>query len=499
MELTAAVIQGLTTSVLANRFDGRVATPTCHLEWWELCCSKNPYVAISAPRGHAKSTAITLAYTLSCLVFRQRQFILMVSDTYEQAVLFLQELKKELEDNEDLQELFNVKGFIKETEGDFIVEFNDGYQARVMAKGSGQKVRGIRWSGKRPDLIVGDDMENDEIVMNQERREKFRNWVFGALIPAKSPTGVIRIVGTILHMDSFLERIMPKDWAKETIVEPLKDSSIKKIAGVWTSVRYRAHDEDFSNILWPERFPEKALKEIRSMFVEQGNPEGYYQEYLNKPLDPSTAMFKMSDFLPMLDEDRKRAKNYYVGMDLAVSTKERRDYSVFVVGGVDENSILHIVKVVRERLDSKDSVDMIFALQERYKPVAFFMETGIIEKSLGPFIKSEMSSRNLWPNFEVFPTTKDKVARARSINARMRSDGVKFDKSKDWYHEFEHELLTFPRDRHDDQVDAISWLGLGLDKLIEAPTQEAIDLAEWEEEMEESIDWYEGRSITCGY
>jgi predicted phage terminase large subunit-like protein len=440
-----------------------------------------------------------LAYALACIAFQQRQFVLIVSDTYDQAVLFLQEIKRELQDNEDLQTLFGVKEFPKESEGDFIVTFENGKQARVMAKGSGQKVRGLRWNGKRPDLIIGDDLENDETVMNQERREKFRNWVFGALIPAKSPTGLIRIVGTVLHMDSFLERIMPKEWAKETVIEPLKDSSTKKIAGVWRSIRYRAHDDDYENILWKERFPIKTLKEIRSMFVEQGNPEGYYQEYLNKPLDPSTAMFKMSDFLPMTDEDRKKKKNYYVGMDLAVSTKERRDYSVFVVGGIDESSILHICHVVRARMDSKESVDMIFALQKRFDPVAFFMESGTIEKSLGPFIKSEMAQRNMFPNMETFPTTKDKTSRARSINARMRSDGVKFDKSKDWYYEFEHELLTFPRDRHDDQVDAISWLGLGLDKLIEAPTQEMQDLEDWEDEMGSSIDWDEGRNITTGY
>jgi predicted phage terminase large subunit-like protein len=499
LELTSSVIQGFSNSVLAKRFDGRVATPSCHLEWWELCCSKDQYVAIAAPRGHAKSTAITLSYTLACLVFRQRSFILIVSDTYEQAVLFLQELKRELQDNEDLTELFGVKGFPKESEGDFIVEFNDGYQARLMAKGSGQKVRGLRWNGKRPDLIVGDDLENDEIVMNQERREKFRNWVFGALIPCKSQTGIIRIVGTILHMDSFLERLMPKEWDKNTEVTAIRDMSKRKVAGVWKSIRYRAHNEDYSEILWPEKFTVPYLQEIRSMFVEQGNPEGYFQEYLNKPIDPTTAMFKTSDFVPMSESDRKSEKNYYIGMDLAVSTKERRDYSVFVVGGIDENGILHIVNVVRDRYDSKESVDMLFALQQRYKPVSFFIEQGVIEKSLGPFIKSEMLTRNSYPNIETFPTTKDKMSRARSINARMRSEGVKFDKARDWYSQLESELLTFPRDRHDDQVDALAWLGLGLDRLIEAPSQAEMDLQEWEEEMEESFDWDSGRSSTTGY
>jgi hypothetical protein len=58
---------------------------------------------------------------------------------------------------------------------------DDGHQFRIMALGSEQKVRGLLWNGRRPNLIVGDDLENDEIVMNSERRQKFANWVDNAL------------------------------------------------------------------------------------------------------------------------------------------------------------------------------------------------------------------------------------------------------------------------------------------------------------------------------
>ena len=61
----------------------------------------------------------------------------------------------------------------------------------------------------RPGLIVGDDMENDEIVMNKDRRLKFKRWFYGALLPCLSDRGKIRIVGTILHLDSLLENLMP--------------------------------------------------------------------------------------------------------------------------------------------------------------------------------------------------------------------------------------------------------------------------------------------------
>ena len=62
--------------------------------------------------------------------------------------------------------------------------------------------------------------------------------------------------------------------------------------------------------------------------------------------------------------------------------------------------------------------------------------------------------------------------RARSIQARMRAGAVKFDKEADWYLTLEDELTKFPRARHDDQVDAMAYLGLMIDNYIEAPTKE---------------------------
>jgi hypothetical protein len=259
--LTAQTIHGFVNSCLVSRFDGSLATPDCHLEWWGLCCSKNKFVAISAPRGHAKSTAISLSYVLANILFRQRSYILLVSDTEYQASLFLGQIKQELSENEDIINLFGIKRndkgnvqFLKDTETDIVVEFNDGEKFRIMAKGSEQKLRGLLWNGRRPDLIVCDDLENDEIVMNKERREKFRRWFFGALLPCRAGNGIIRIVGTILHMDSLLERLMPQESAKTTVREPMKIYSTAKVAGGWQSYKYRAHTEDFSGILWPAKY-----------------------------------------------------------------------------------------------------------------------------------------------------------------------------------------------------------------------------------------------------
>lgn len=505
MKLTAELIHGFSETILAKKYDQRKATPACHLEWWKLCCSEHPLVAIAAPRGHAKSTAITHAYTLASVLFRDKDFVIIVSDTYDQAVLFLKDIANELKDNEDLISLFDVcPEFEKDSENDIIVRFNDGEKFRIMAKGSEQKVRGLKWMNKRPNLIVCDDLENDEIVMNDDRRVKFKKWFLNALLPCRSDTGVVRIVGTILHMDSMLENLMPPLYDKKyTVNEPLRSYSTNRRLA-WRSYRYRAHSslDDFTNILWESKWPKERLLAERQKYLDSGTAEGYSQEYLNYPIDESRAMFKRGDFLPMTQHDKERKKQYYVAVDPAITEKDRSDYSVFLVGGVDEDGVIHIVDVVRERMDAKELIDTFFRLQERYQPELFIVESGHIEKSIGPFLYAEMLKPGKEPlNIEVKTPSKDKEHRARSIQARMRAGGCRFDKSQDWFPQFELECLQFPRSKHDDQVDAFAWLGLTLTKLQEAPTLEEMKQSQWEEDVNFYL--YEtlenGRSSTTGY
>jgi predicted phage terminase large subunit-like protein len=504
--LTAKTIEGFQGSLLRKRFDNPTAVPDFHREMWELLCANNKYVAIGAPRGHAKSTAVTHTYGLATSLFRESQFTIIVSDTETQAVQFLNDIKMELNDNSDLQVLFGFSKFVKYTENDIIGEMDDGYQFRIMAKGSEQSLRGLKWNGMRPKLIIADDMENDELVMNKDRRDKFMRWIYGALIPCLAPDGRMRVVGTVLHMNSFLEELMPKDWDSATVREPLKTYS-KLTKTMWKAVKYRAHDDEFENILWPERFPKEKLIEIRKEYYEKGIPDVYSQEFLNYPLDPTKAYFKRSDFQQMtqqdfdLIEERRKPLVYYVGIDLAISEKERADYSVFVVVGIDSDGMIYVIDLIRDRLDGREIIDTIFALERRYKPEFIAIEKEKITKALGPFLYEEMPKRNLFPSIVEITPSKDLLTRARSIQGRMRAGFTKFNKKADWYPQLEAEMTTFPRATHDDQVSALAVLGLALDKMIEAPTKEEAMDEEWEDNFRFSgtLSYDNGRSLTTGY
>lgn len=505
-KLTAEVVEGFVGSILASKFDDPVKTPDFHKEGWRLFCSQNKMVALAAPRGHAKTTGMTVSYGLATLLFRERKFMLLVSDTESQACMFLGYFKEQLQENTPLVELFGLKRdengkvkFVKETETDIIVEMEDGHKFRVIAKGAEQKLRGLIWNGTRPDIILCDDMENDELVMNKDRREKMRKWFYSALLPCISSKGIIRVVGTILHMDSLLERLMPKPYDRWSHQEPLKLWSETRRNG-WSSIKYRAHDPDFKHILWPEKHSRETLQQKREEYIGMGMPDVYSQEYLNIPLDESVAYFKRSDFEHIDDEAKKLPLKYYITVDLAISEEERADYSVFLIAGVDEYKRIHVKNIIRERLDGREIVDTLINLQRVYDPEIVGIEEMQVSKSIGPFLTEEMIQQNIFLNIvKLKHGGKDKIARARSIQARMRAKTVKFDKSADWYQSFEDELTRFPRDMHDDQVDAFAYLGLLLNSLVEAPTKDEMDEDEYFMDLEMNGMNLNGRSIVTGY
>ena len=507
MELTSDIIAGFSKTVLSSKFDQAVESPAFHKEAWDFCCSKYPMVAIAAPRGHAKTTGVTVSYGLATLLFRQRKFMLLVSDTEAQAMMFLGFFKEHLQDNNALIDLFGLKRneegkviFIKDTESDIIVQMSDGHKFRVIAKGAEQKLRGLIWNGTRPDIILVDDCENDELVQNKDRREKMRRWFYSALMPCRSANGVIRMVGTILHMDSLLERLMPKPWDKWSHNTPLKLYSEKFVAGGWYSIKYRAHDDDYSHILWPDRWPKAKLKQERAGYIAQGMPDAYSQEYLNYPIDESVAYYKRKDFMDMIPEHRQQKLHIYITVDLAISEAERADYSVFLIAGVDEHKRIFILDSIRERMDGRDIVDTLINLQRAWEPEIVGIEEMQVSKSIGPFLREEMLRTGVFLNIKQLKHGgKDKIARGRSMQARIRAHSVYFDKGGDWYQAFEDECTRFPRDSHDDQVDALSYLGLMLDSLVEAPTEMEQEEERYEDELRESGYGKSGISRVCGY
>lgn len=452
VKLTAELLEAFAGIFLSPLYDEPKPTPNFHREGWELYCSTAPQAAIAAPREHAKSTAFTHDYVLANVLFRVEQYVVIVSSNEEMAIEHLTDISKELRDNEDLVAEFGIKRFVSDAKTDIIVEMDDGHQFRIIARGSGQKMRGRKWMGKRPGLILCDDLEDDEQVESLDRRTKFRKWFFRALKPALRDGGRLRMHGTILQEDSLLARLM-------------KDKT-------WATLFYKAHEsfDDFSHILWPEKFPEPRLRRIRASFIAQFDAAGYAQEYLNNPFDHQDSYLQRGDFLPMKEEDYESPQNFYAAGDLAVSSHDRANRTSFTIGGKDIKGFLLFRDQRVGRWKSTEWLETMFDIQKTWQPKTFFVEKGPIWASVVGFIEAEMAKRQIWINFIPMNPAKDKATRGRSLQKRMRGGGCKFDKRADWYIGFEEELLHFTEDAEallDDQFDSAVLLSWGLDSFAE--------------------------------
>jgi predicted phage terminase large subunit-like protein len=162
------------------------------------------------------------------------------------------------------------------------------------------------------------------------------------------------------------------------------------------------------------------------------------------------------------DEIDTSQLNYYCAWDLAIGQRDRNDYSVGIVVGVDEYDNLFVVDVVRGKYDGFELVEQILDLYETWRPGIVGIERGHIEMALGPFLQKRTRERGL--NEAYFKDLKvgkrDKEARARAIQGRMQQGMVYFPKDAVWTGPMVAELLRFPNGTHDDQVDALAWIGL---------------------------------------
>lgn len=472
--LTAELIEAFAGTFLSARYDGLAATPQFHREAWAAYCALDPLVALAAPREHAKTTALAFVFILAEVMFRISDYVILVGSTEENAAEILSNIIEECRENDDLRAEFGILDLERDSQTDLIILFDDGHRARVLARGAEQKIRGKMWNGRRPNLLVCDDMEDDEQVENKDRRKKFKNWFFRAARQAVSRRGRIRVHGTILHEDSLLSRLLRNKQ--------------------WKSLFYKAHNafDDFSKRLWPAAWTIERLKARRQEFIEDGDSAGYSQEFLNDPQDNADAYLRKSGFLPMEPSDHSRPKVIYAAADFAVSKDDMANRTSFTVGGKCPTNLIHVVdqRVARwasfeivQRLtpemnswsyieDPKTGgykvgwiIEMIF-IQRRWNPDYFFVEDGVIWKAIKHMFYNQIREEECPINIVEVPSIKDKATRGRPFQKRHASGMMRYDKEAEWYPGYEAELLRFTGNSQatlDDQFDSTSLLVAGFE------------------------------------
>lgn len=271
----------------------------------------------------------------------------------------------------------------------------------------------------------------------------------------------------------------------------------------WHTQFYRAHAsfDDFTEILWPEQFSEERLRAIRQSFIEQFDSSGYSQEYLNDPFDNSESYLRKDDFIEQTEDEKLLPKKISVGVDFAISKKQKANRTSMTVGGQDSRNLLHIEDQHVGRWDSLEIIDELFDIQVRYEPDMFYVEDGMIWKSIKPMLDMEMLKRDCYLNLTAIPAINDKKTSGRSFQKRMKAGAMRFNKQGTWYPGYEAELLRFTGDSDavlDDQFDSTALLSRGLES---AKLMDEEDFMSEDELYARRTDRRDGagRSETTGY
>lgn len=407
-------------------------TPDFHKEIYSLYENKENRIAIAAPRGHAKSTITDLVYLAWEIVRKKRNFILIVSDTYSQAVMFLETLKSEFEANDRLKGFYGELKSDKWSEGEITVN-----GIRIKALGAGMKVRGLKYLEHRPDLIIVDDLENDEMVESQERREKLERWVNGALVPSLDKNGRIIFIGTILHYGSLLAKLVGIDTYQEFIKRT-----------------YRALNNE--KAIWPEHLNGEELAKIKEDYLQKGQGYLFYQEYQNDPVSGENRKFKLEK-IKYYTEEQIQSKRLatYITLDRAYSTAKTADATGIIVLSVDSENYWYVRKAERFKGNEKELIDKIFDLKSYYEPVKIGIEQKAFEFTLKPTLQDEMRRRDIFFGIvELKDQGRSKNLRIEGLLPRFENGTIFLLKNMA---DLIDELITFPFGVYDDLIDSLSY------------------------------------------
>lgn len=437
-----------------------------------------------APRGYAKSTKVSLITPLIAAARMLKRYVLMVQETGPQAQQAMGHVISELDTNErllgDFPHLARLRvGGRVVADRDIDVILASGF--RLQAVGAGGSLRGRRNRQQRPDLVLIDDLEDDEHVHTAFQRDKLDAWLSSALLGALSPTADVYMVGTLLHHDAVLARLMTRGapWrphvfhaihdqaalfelvgAVQEAITVLRDAG-RLEPGEWNEELVRQHVDaglvarvDESST-WRDLWGAMRLVAKR---MEMG-ANAFAREYLHQPVDESRQMFPRSRF--RYSQMRERLLNaepgtfrarVRIGVDPAVGEKRENDYSALTVtarpGPAAE---YHVVGSWRGRKRQSALVDQIGQTYDLWRP---YSPVVVAESVQAQAWLAQALRDSLWGVIveEAHPN-RDKIIRAEPLAVLYENAQVYHDESlRD--SDFELELTQFPAGEHDDMLDS---------------------------------------------
>jgi predicted phage terminase large subunit-like protein len=346
-----------------------------------------------APRGHAKTTLWDFIFPNWTIVYKKKKFILILSDSGDQAEDFITNIKDALENNERIREDFgDLKGKVWQ-ESKIVTSTG----VIVKALGAGMKVRGRRNKERRPDLIIIDDLENDENTATVDQRKKLKKWYKRAVRRAGAAYTDFFVIGTIIDDDSLLSELTQSPGYDIKVYRAVisfaeREDLWDEWKRIFVNLQNPAHEADARAFF--ERNRKEMLRGTKVLW-ENGNPnfpDGYYSIMVARVVDGEESFWselqndpKSSEdkfFKPVLyhDDDRPPLKNLLLVMvvDPSMGKTEKSDFSAIIVLGTDrETGQMYSVVADIARRSPDVTIEAMFVTAE------WFMNQGLRFKVVG--------------------------------------------------------------------------------------------------------------------
>lgn len=409
---------------------------------WE---SEGPkHLCVSMPPRHGKSEYIShyLPIWFACRRPHQRIIIVGYSQSFTSGFgrriqsFFL-----------DFSEMMNGLAIQKNSNSRQEIRLNN--ESSIICVGAGGPL-----TGRGADLIVIDDpIKSNAQSSSPNFRDSLDDWFRSTAFTRLEPGGSCIIVMTRWHEDDIIGRLA-KD--KE------RSSQFRIISIPALAMESDPLGRDIGEALWPERFSHKHLEEIR----KNNGSHWFAAMYQQQPLPEKNAVFKISDFgsyiqdrdnyslsIKEMKKSISRSKlRINITCDLAVAGSPDSDSSVFMVSAISDSSEILILHCEIFQGGSLENERRLLSLWERYRPIRIGIESVAYQLEFC----QRMRAKGL-PVTELKPTL-NKRDRALRMQPYVEGGSVFLPREADWLDKFILELSRFPSGRHDDIVDAFSYI-----------------------------------------
>lgn len=337
------------------------------------------------PRGHLKSTLVSIYYPLWILCKYPDTSILMASATLGRVSDWFKKQLKIIKENDLLRWLFSELD-----PGPGLAEFGFAEHFTIPGKASPWPDPSVRivslernTAGLHCDVLIVDDSVTEENSNTAEGLKRPLEWLRmqdNVLMSRgfRTPKRHMKIVGTRYHFDDAYG-VLQKEGMRTTLRKAIEDGKpiFPKTGGLGFSM---------------EELEEK--KRIQRHL--------FWSQMMNEPLSSEDAVFKREDIercveqYPVLDKALLDSLTVVITVDLAISQKERADDTAIAVSGIDGKGRLFDLDCVAGKMLPDATIDHIYRLFDQWGAAIIYVEQVGYQQAFEFIMREEARKRGRW-------------------------------------------------------------------------------------------------------